>query len=494
MKPLDWQTFKGLPKLLETSPAEPPQQAERIVAMQLHIVLPVKVGLMAVVLYYLIYSGWLTEELTTRWVVQQTLQRFFLIYVACNAAASVVLLLWRWFPPGIFQWLVFALGLLDGLFVAELMILTGGFDSTAYWMFTGLIVLNAISIPLATPQIALNLLLSIFYLGAGTLYANVPDPTFGSLPPIAFHSASTNLMTSAPGTNRLSRTIRPIRVSDLPFGSTPPENAGGPDLPRLFVLWLLTACCYGVQVLAERQRRALEEAREFAMREGQLHSAGRLAAEFAHQIKNPLAVINSAAFSLHRALRDTKTDAARQIEIIQEEVTRADQVITQIMGYAQLSEGHVEKLNVVEEIDRAIAQVFPTAVPTGIRVHRKFGHDFPPLLMQRGHLSEVFVNLLKNAQEALGEKGNVFVTADAHRDHSVEISVRDDGPGIAPDKIGQIFEAYYTTKKRGTGLGLAIVKHNIELYGGTVRVESRLGNGAKFILIFPAKALMKPIP
>ena len=367
MKPLDWQTFKGLPKLLATSPTEPPQQAERIVAVQLHIVLPVKVGVIAVVLYYLFYAGWLSEELTVRWVVQETLQRYFLIYVVCNAVAGVVLLFWRRFPPAIFQWLVFSLGLLDGLFVAELMILTGGFDSNTYWMFPGLIVLNAISIPLATPQIALNLLLSLFYLSAGTLYANVPDPTSGSLPPIAFRpvNINTNLIGSMPGTNRISRPIRPIQVSDVPYSSMPPENASGPDLPKLFMLWLLTACCYGVQVLAERQRRALEETREFAMREGQLHSAGRLAAEFAHQIKNPLAIINNAAFSLQRALPHDKSGTLQQIEIIQEEVARADQVITQIMGYAQLSEGHVEKLNVIEEIERALTQVFPSAVPIG---------------------------------------------------------------------------------------------------------------------------------
>ncbi len=69
--------------------------------------------------------------------------------------------------------------------------------------------------------------------------------------------------------------------------------------------------------------------------------------------------------------------------------------------------------------------------------------------------------------------------------------MRDDGPGIPPDKIERVFEAYYTTKERGTGLGLAIVKHNVELYGGSVRVESELGKGAKFIVIFPAKAVMK---
>jgi two-component system, sporulation sensor kinase E len=98
---------------------------------------------------------------------------------------------------------------------------------------------------------------------------------------------------------------------------------------------------------------------------------------------------------------------------------------------------------------------------------------------------------LKNAREAVGDRGNVVVSADRHRDHAIEISVRDDGTGIPPDKIERIFEAYYTTKERGTGLGLAIVKHNVELYGGTVRVESELGKGAKFSLTFPAKALMK---
>jgi signal transduction histidine kinase len=105
-------------------------------------------------------------------------------------------------------------------------------------------------------------------------------------------------------------------------------------------------------------------------------------------------------------------------------------------------------------------------------------------------LSEVLVNLLQNAGEALGGRGDFFVTATCHRDYSVEISVRDTGPGIPPDKIERIFEAYYTTKEKGTGLGLAIVKHNAELYGGTVRVESELGKGAKFTVFFPAKALM----
>jgi len=131
-------------------------------------------------------------------------------------------------------------------------------------------------------------------------------------------------------------------------------------------------------------------------------------------------------------------------------------------------------------------------VPGKIKIHRDFGHSFPPLLMQRGHLSEIFVNLLQNAREALGKKGNVLITTKPEGNHSVEISICDDGPGIPSDKLGRIFEAYYTTKEKGTGLGLAIVKHNVELYGGMIGVESRLGHGAEFILTFPVKTSPPP--
>ena len=158
------------------------------------------------------------------------------------------------------------------------------------------------------------------------------------------------------------------------------------------------------------------------------------------------------------------------------------------MGYAQLSEGRVEKLDVIEELERAIALVFPPAVPTEIKVERQFADYFPPLLMQRGHLSEIFVNLIKNAREAVGKSGSISITADWRPENPIEISIRDNGVGIPPDKVTRIFEAYYTSKAGGSGLGLAIVKHNTELYGGHIRVKSEIGKGAEFILTFPPRA------
>jgi signal transduction histidine kinase len=112
--------------------------------------------------------------------------------------------------------------------------------------------------------------------------------------------------------------------------------------------------------------------------------------------------------------------------------------------------------------------------------------------MQRRHVSETFVNLLQNAREALdGKSGKIVVAAQCLKDYSTKITISDDGPGIPPDKHERIFEAYYTTKEKGTGLGLATVKHNVELYGGKVRVESELGKGTRFVLLFPARTLMK---
>jgi signal transduction histidine kinase len=145
---------------------------------------------------------------------------------------------------------------------------------------------------------------------------------------------------------------------------------------------------------------------------------------------------------------------------------------------------------VAEELDRAIEEVFPAAVGSDIQVERNYTAYFPPLLMQRRHVSDIFVNLLQNARDVLNGHGKVSVTAVCRPDYSIEIAFKDNGPGIPPDKTERIFEAYFSTREKGTGLGLAIVKHNVELYAGKVTVESELGKGARFVLIFPAKTVI----
>jgi len=452
--------INGLVELLKISPPLTPQVLQRIEMMEQHFILPIKAAWIAILLRPSNYS-WIGEQATNLEVNQTSAYCIFWTYVVISVVAGMLVLFLRRIPPAVAEGTVFAITLVDGIFLAVLTVVTGGYNSPLYWIFLFLIVRTAVNVPRPTSQLLLNLTLSTCFVLAGVIDSYVAQ----------------YLATD---------TVKKVIELDA-------DNPGEPLLLRLVLLVLMTLCCYALQVLLERHRQAMEEAREFAMREGQLRSAGRLAAEFAHQIKNPLAIINTAAFSLQRAIRESKNEAVEQIEMIQEEVERADRIITQVMGYAQLSEGHVEKLNVIDELDLAIERVFPPAAHFPTRVHRLYEGNFPPLLMLRRHVSETFINVLQNAREALSATGgNIYVEAQTREEETIEVTIRDDGPGIAPEKLGRIFEAYYTTKEKGSGLGLATVKHNVELYGGAVRVESELGKGARFILLFPAKTLMKP--
>jgi signal transduction histidine kinase len=451
MKP--WQLLA----LIEIPAPDPQRLLRRIKAMEHDIMLPVKVVFIAMILYSFRSTPWFGETYTAD-LATQTVELIFWFYIPASVFLGLLILFMNRLPLAVVQWTVVTSSLIDGLFVTGLALLSGGLDSVLFWLFVALILRNSLSVPPGFSQLFLNFAISLCYVLVGVLDVAV---------------------------------LSNLSESDLDaLQLTPHEDLGQPFMLRLVVLLLVTIGCFGTQLLLERQEIATEEAREFNVRESQLRSAGRLAAEVAHQIKNPLAIINNAAYSLQRSLRENKNSAAQQIEIIQEEVARADRVITQIMGYAQLSEGRVEKLNVIDELEHAVAQVFPPAVPTKIRIHRDCKPPFPPLLMQRNHLSEILINLLQNSREALGEKGNIFIAASHRRDHTIEISIRDDGPGVAEDKIERIFEAYYSTKEKGTGLGLAIVKYNVELYGGKIQVDSKIGIGTRFAITFPSKSIL----
>ena len=452
--------LKRLPALFEIPTPDAARARRRIEVMERNLMLPVKLFFVGMIYYSFDYSPWVGQISSALDVTVVTVELIFWFYILISVLLAVPLFAADRLPLALLQWIVVTTALVDGLVLAAMTLITGGMDSVLFWLFLGLILRNAVSVPPGFSQIFLNFATSLCY--ALVVFMDVRI------------------------TANLDETTS--RALDL----SAHDVIGEPFVLRMLVLWLTTITCYGVQAFLERQRLAEEEMVEFAARENQLQSAGRLAAEFAHQIKNPLAVINNAAYSLRRALGGADIAAGQQIEIIQEEVARADRVITQVMGYAQLSEGRVEKLDVIEKINQSVELVFPAAVPTGIKVTKKFAEHFPPLLMPRAHLSEILVNLLQNARDALGAQGNILIEAVVRRDHAIEISVADDGPGIAPDKLERIFEAYFTTKEKGTGLGLAIVRHNAELYGGSVRVDSALGQGAKFTVVFPAKALPKP--
>lgn len=465
------KALKKLARLAVVPGTEPAIRAARIQRFQRDIIFPIKGLLILTLVYFFYFSNWIEPTRNSftfrlfREVALETTFGFFLFYVLITIAVGSVFIFVRRLPLPVLIWMICLLGFMDAILFASLTLITGGFDSILYWIFPALIIQNAISIPDATPQIVLNLLVCFLYGLAGTLDVTISgeDAVFQAL------DAGTRYA----------------------FGEGHTENPAEPFLLRIIVLLLMTACCYGVQALFEKQRRAEEEAEEFVIRQEQLHAAGRFAAEIAHQIKNPLSIITNAAFSLERAVKEGRASTHEQIQIIREEVNRADQIITELMGYAQLAEGKVEKLSVTEELERAIAQVFPAAPAYKMEIRRDYMAALPPLMMQRNHLAEVFVNLLKNARDAMDGSGKIEISAEHGANFSVVITIADHGPGIQKEKIEKIFEPYFSTKAKGTGLGLTIVRHNIDIYGGRVTVESELGKGTRFILNFPTKTLMK---
>jgi signal transduction histidine kinase len=444
-------TIQKLIRLLAAPVIEPSQRAARIQAVETDIVLPLRILLVAIVGYYFFFSGWLDTpgaKNATDWTMHNAapLKWALVAYAVLTLAAGVILIWGKNLTLAKVQWMVFALGLVDASMMGTLTLVSKGFDSPLYWVFLALILHNALSIPVAFPQLLLN-----FFVSAAFMVGGIMD----------------------------KRLIH--------------DGEGREENPweRMIVLVGWALCCYGIQVLFEKQKRAEAEATELAVRQERLRTAGRLAAEIAHQIKNPLSIITNAAFCLHRAVHEGEMAVDEQIQIIREEVDRADQIITELMGYAQLAEGKVERLDVAEELDAAVQEVFPSAAKYQVQIHKDYSPALPALLMQRRHLSGVLVNILQNAREAMRGQGDVSISAHYGDHDSFRILITDTGPGIPPDKIDKIFEAYFTTREKGTGLGLAIVKHNKEMYGGAVQVESELGKGTRFVLEFPARILMR---
>lgn len=484
--------LKQLFSSLELPAPEVAHRLARIQSIERNLVLPLKVFAIAMILFSLYQSPWFGLPLGSFDITVTTLNAIFAVYVAANLVVAAILLLLEHLPFALVQWSVFAMSLIDGIFVGALTLVSGGYDSLLFWLFLVLIVRNVASNPPVWSQLLLNLCMagcfavaSFFAVG---LNAQINYELYGR--PVPFKHVGPRLTgtTNTVVTRPVDQTADP---DALAFAQPEGEGTTEAILIRVIVLVLGGVWLYGVQVLLEKQKLNDDEAREFATRENQLRSAGRLAAEFAHQIKNPLAIVNNAAFSLERGLKTGKGDPQQHLRIIQEEVSRADRIITQVMGYAELTEGRVEKLDLTTKIEQAVKQAFPPGLAPGTKVELDLHGPFPPMLMQRRHLTEILLNLLQNAREALGNRGRVIISARVRRDLATEISVADDGPGISADKLERIFEAYFTTKERGSGLGLSIVKNNAELYGGTVRAESELGKGARFILVFPAKASLK---
>ena len=118
----------------------------------------------------------------------------------------------------------------------------------------------------------------------------------------------------------------------------------------------------------------------------------------------------------------------------------------------------------------------------------RLGDEIPPVTADAEQVKQVLLNILLNAMQAIGEKGMIRISTRYFvRERLAQISVSDTGAGVPQENLERIFDPFFTTKEQGTGLGLSVAFRLMETWGGSIRVQSKPGQGSKFILIFPVK-------
>lgn len=242
--------------------------------------------------------------------------------------------------------------------------------------------------------------------------------------------------------------------------------------------------------LAETNRQ-LERAQAEARRSERLAALGQLSAGLAHEIRNPLGVIKGSAEMLNQKLGNSDPLSAELAGYISSEVNRLSALVSRFLDFARPlhAQTHPQEINTVME--RVLKSVAEQWKGPAVRITRNYADDLPLAMLDESLCEQVFVNLIQNAYEAMGEKGGgelqVSLAVDRSNGHNgIEVRVRDNGPGIPAELREQIFNPFFTTKKTGVGLGLSVVSKIMDEHQGSIRVEPSAGQGTCFVLYFPA--------
>jgi len=225
-----------------------------------------------------------------------------------------------------------------------------------------------------------------------------------------------------------------------------------------------------------------------------LASIGRLAAGVAHEINNPLAIINEKTGLIKDLLTIKKEQVESQklisfADSILASVERCAAITGRLLGFARHIDVSIQAINLKEVIHEAIDFQGKEAEYRSIEVSVDVPDDIPRFESDRGKLQQVFINLLNNAFAALSDGGHLSITARQENKDLVSITFTDDGCGIPAEDLDRIFEPFFSTRttKGGTGLGLSITYGLIQEIGGRINVQSELGKGTSFNITLPLK-------
>ena len=228
-----------------------------------------------------------------------------------------------------------------------------------------------------------------------------------------------------------------------------------------------------------------------------LAALGEMAAAIAHEVKNPLAGIEVMAGLLKRQLTDNQ-DAQSSLTDIIKEAKMANAIVQEVLEFVRPIRLQVEHVAVADFIGDAVSMAESHVSRGETAVHLSLPQELSPIQGDPHQLRQIFTNLLINAFEAMGGKGNVTITgvqlsgedevvvgSDVAAVPMIQIEVADDGPGMPPDVMDKIFSPFFTTKPRGSGLGLAIVRKIVDAHDGRIDVSARAEGGTRFRVTLP---------
>jgi signal transduction histidine kinase len=234
----------------------------------------------------------------------------------------------------------------------------------------------------------------------------------------------------------------------------------------------------------------LEKSREHLLQAEKMALVGKLAAGMAHSIRNPFTSVKMRLFSLSRTLE--LTDHQKEdFEVISEEIRHVDAIVQNFLEFSRPPKLKMQMISPSTVVDSALQLLAHRLKSYDVVIKLKRETPLPAIQADPEQLKEVLVNIVVNACEAMGKGGTITIfekteTFDNLQENAV-IRIIDDGPGIPVAIIDKVLQPFFTTKEDGTGLGLSIADRIVEEHKGHLKVISRDGRGASFVITLPVK-------
>jgi len=216
-----------------------------------------------------------------------------------------------------------------------------------------------------------------------------------------------------------------------------------------------------------------------------LATLGELATGLAHEIRNPLAGISGVIEIIGRDLPST-SPARAVVKDVRQEISQINRIVSDLLETARPRPPQIRRGDLNTTVEHAVMLARQQALSKPIIIDLKKNALLPEVEHDSDQIHQVLLNLLLNAIQAIDKKGFIEVALEQERDQ-VTIAVKDNGRGISPQNLGNIFRPFFTTKGNGTGLGLSLARRIVEEHGGKIEVTSSLGRGTRFVVSLPLR-------